>query len=199
MGTTKKRIEKSSSAKSSASGQSVKGAIAKRASAKSSSAAGASAKSASARGAAKSVRRLGKHAAESSLLDQLVQRAKAVRENAHAPYSRYQVGAAVATKSGRIFEGCNVENASFGATICAERGAIMQMVAAGETELAACAVVTEDGGSPCGICRQVLAEFARDIPVVLVGLNPPDGESGHVVQLADLLPFAFDGSALRKR
>ncbi|MBN9161682.1 MAG: cytidine deaminase, partial [Myxococcales bacterium] len=67
-----------------------------------------------------------------SLLDELVQRATAVRKNAYAPYSRYSVGAAIATKSGRIFEGCNVENASLGATICAERGAIMQMIAAGE-------------------------------------------------------------------
>lgn len=134
-----------------------------------------------------------------SLLDELVQRAKAVRENAYAPYSRYSVGAAIATKSGRIFEGCNVENASLGATICAERGAIMQMIAAGEREPIACAVVTggEDGASPCGICRQVLAEFAKDIPIVLVGLGARDGETGRVVQLADLLPLAFDGSALR--
>lgn len=128
-----------------------------------------------------------------SLLDQLVQRAKAVREHAHAPYSRYAVGAAIATKSGRVFEGCNVENASFGATICAERGAIMQMVAAGEREPVACAVVTgdEEGASPCGICRQVLSEFAKDMPVVLVGLGS-DGETGRVVQLADLLPLAFE-------
>lgn len=128
-----------------------------------------------------------------SLLDELVQRAKAVRENAHAPYSRYLVGAAIATKSGRIFEGCNVENASFGATICAERGAIMQMIAAGEREPIACAVVTGDdeGASPCGICRQVLSEFAEDMPIVLVGLGARDGELGRVVQLADLLPLAF--------
>ena len=134
-----------------------------------------------------------------SLLDELVQRATAVRKNAYAPYSRYSVGAAIATKSGRIFEGCNVENASLGATICAERGAIMQMIAAGEREPIACAVVTggEDGASPCGICRQVLAEFAKDMPIVLVGLGARDGETGHVVQLADLLPLAFDGSALR--
>lgn len=137
-----------------------------------------------------------KHASHphASLLDELVQRAKVVRENAHAPYSRYAVGAAIATKSGRIFEGCNVENASLGATICAERGAIMQMVAAGEREPIACAVVTgdEDGASPCGICRQVLSEFAKDMPVVLVGLGSRDGETGRVVQLADLLPLAFE-------
>ncbi|MBX3216385.1 MAG: cytidine deaminase [Labilithrix sp.] len=139
------------------------------------------------------------HHPHASLLDELVQRATAVRDNAHAPYSRYRVGAAVATKSGRIFEGCNVENASFGATICAERGAIMQMIAAGERDPIACAVVTGDaeGASPCGICRQVLSEFAKDMPVVLVGLGSRDGAVGHVVQLADLLPLAFDGSSLR--
>jgi cytidine deaminase len=131
---------------------------------------------------------------ELALLGTLVQRAKAVRDNAHAPYSRYRVGAAIATRSGRIFEGCNVENASFGATICAERGAIMQMVAAGERDPIACAVVTGDtvGASPCGICRQVLAEFAKDMPVALIGLGSREGETGRVVQLAELLPFAFE-------
>jgi cytidine deaminase len=126
-----------------------------------------------------------------SLLDQLVQEATAVRERAYAPYSDYRVGAAIATKQGSIFVGCNVENSTFGATICAERGAIMQMVAFGETEPIACAVVTKDGGSPCGICRQVLAEFAPDMPIVMVGLASPEGESGKVVQLKDLLPLAF--------
>lgn len=126
-----------------------------------------------------------------ALLDQLVQEAKAVRERAYAPYSRYLVGAAILTKRGSIYVGCNVENATFGATICAERGAIMQMVAHGETDPIACAVVTRDGGSPCGICRQVLSEFALDMPVVLVDLASGDGEGGKVVQLADLLPLAF--------
>lgn len=137
-------------------------------------------------------RRANPRTPDASVLDHLVQRAKAVRENAHAPYSRYRVGAAIATNDGRIFEGCNVENASFGATICAERGAIMQMIAAGARDPIACAVVTEDGGSPCGICRQVLSEFAEDIPIVLVGVDTPDGESGHVVHLAHLLPLAFE-------
>jgi len=130
-----------------------------------------------------------------AMLDTLVQEAKAVRERAYAPYSRYQVGAAILTKKGSIYVGCNVENSTFGATICAERGAVMQMVAHGETDPIACAVVTEDGGSPCGICRQVLSEFAKDMPVVLVGLTSNDprsrGESGKVVQLAELLPLAF--------
>jgi cytidine deaminase len=131
--------------------------------------------------------------AETRLLDDLVQRAKEVRQRAYAPHSNYLVGAAIATKSGAVFTGCNVENASFGATICAERGAIMQMVAAGEREPIACAVVTEDGGSPCGICRQVLAEFARDMPIALVAAGKGDhDETGLVVRLAELLPFAFE-------
>lgn len=125
------------------------------------------------------------------VLDRLVQEAKAVRDNAYAPFSHYQVGAALMTRSGNVYRGCNVENSTFGATICAERGAIMQMVASGETEPVACAVVTRDGGSPCGICRQVLAEFAIDMPVVLVSLDSPEGETGKVVHLTDLLPLAF--------
>jgi cytidine deaminase len=128
---------------------------------------------------------------DAKILDQLVQEAKAVRDRAYAPYSKYHVGAAIMTKRGSIYAGCNVENSTFGATICAERGAIMQMIAHGETDPIACAVVTEDGGSPCGICRQVLAEFASDMPIVLVGLSSKEGETGKVVHLAELLPLAF--------
>jgi cytidine deaminase len=124
-------------------------------------------------------------------LDRLVQEAKEVRGNAYAPFSNYRVGAAILTRSGNVYRGCNVENSTFGATICAERGAIMQMVASGEREPVACAVVTRDGGSPCGICRQVLSEFAVDMPIALVGLESEDGETGTVVQLKDLLPLAF--------
>ena len=126
-----------------------------------------------------------------ALLDELARAATEVRERAYAPYSRYRVGAAIATKSGRIFTGCNVENATFGATICAERGAVMQMIAAGERDPVACAVVTGDGGSPCGICRQVLAEFARDMPIALIAAKDADEQTGLVVRLAELLPLAF--------
>lgn len=132
-----------------------------------------------------------KPAISPALLDQLVQEAKAVRERAYAPFSNYLVGAAIATKKGSIYVGCNVENSTYGATICAERGAIMQMVAHGERDPIACAVVTADGGSPCGICRQVLAEFALDMPIALVSLTSPEGETGKVVHLAELLPLAF--------
>ncbi len=133
------------------------------------------------------------------LLARLVTAARGARERAYAPYSKYRVGAAIATKSGAIFTGTNVENASYGATICAERSAIAQMIAAGEREPVACAVATGGprAGSPCGICRQVLREFTRDMPIVLVAEH-----SGRLTKrsttLAKLLPDAFDGSALGK-
>jgi cytidine deaminase len=127
------------------------------------------------------------------LLDVLVQEAKAVRKLSYSPYSKYAVGAAIATKNGSIFVGTNVENASFGATICAERGAIMTMIAAGERDPIACAVVTGDRepASPCGICRQVLAEFNGTMPIAMVGLGSREGETGRVVSLAELLPHQF--------
>lgn len=127
------------------------------------------------------------------ILEHLAEAAKEVRANAYAPYSKYRVGAAIVTKNGRIFAGCNVENASYGAAICAERNAILQMVAAGERAPIACAVATGDseGASPCGICRQVLAEFAEDMPIVLVGTPKKGKETRRVVTLAELLPRAF--------
>jgi cytidine deaminase len=134
------------------------------------------------------------------VLARLVTAARAARERAYAPYSKYKVGAAILTKSGSVFTGTNVENATYGATICAERSAIVQMVAAGERDPIACAVATGGprAGSPCGICRQVLREFARDMPIALVA-----EQSGRLTRrdttLAKLLPDAFDGSALKKR
>ncbi len=127
----------------------------------------------------------------------LIDAARTARKRAYAPYSGYRVGAAIATKSGRVFIGCNVENASHGAGICAERSAVAQMVAAGESSPVACAVVTEGGrpGSPCGICRQVLSEFARDMPIALVGDGASRGKRRDTT-LATLLPDAF---RLKKR
>lgn len=137
---------------------------------------------------------------DAELLARLVTAARSARERAYAPYSKYRVGAAIATKSGSIFTGTNVENASYPAGICAERSAISQMVAAGERDPIACAVATAGprAGSPCGICRQVLSEFARDMPIVLVAEH-----GGRLTKrsttLAKLLPDAFGAAALSKK
>ena len=127
-------------------------------------------------------------------LEVLVAAARQARSRAYAPYSRYRVGAALLTRAGHVYAGCNVENATFGATLCAERSAIAAMVSADDREPVACVVVTAGpvAGSPCGICRQVLAEFATDLEVVMVA----EDARGHVTErtstrLAALLPRAF--------
>jgi cytidine deaminase len=126
-------------------------------------------------------------------LDRLIEAARIVRSRAYAPYSRYAVGAAIECASGAVFAGCNVENASYGATLCAERNAIAQMVAAGESAPVACAVISGGASpvSPCGICRQVLFEFADDMPIVLVAEGARASRTRHDTTLAALLPFAF--------
>jgi cytidine deaminase len=127
-------------------------------------------------------------------IERLIAAAQASRARAHAPYSRYRVGAALLTRSGGFYAGCNVENASYGATICAERSAIAAMVAAGGVEPVACAVVTAGPrpGAPCGICRQVLSEFAADLLIVLVAEDPRGKiTSRRRVRLRALLPDAF--------
>ncbi len=128
--------------------------------------------------------------------DALDAAATAVRARAHAPYSHYFVGAAVLTASGRIFAGCNIENASYGLALCAERSAIAQMVSAGEHTPVALTVVTQGPipASPCGMCRQVLAEFADDLPIRLLVDGDPSKTDG--TTLAELLPRAFRASAL---
>ena len=109
---------------------------------------------------------------------------------ARAPYSKFSVGAAVLGGSGAAFPGCNVESASYGATICAERSAVVGAVAAGETAIRAYVVVTPtaDPSGPCGICRQLLAEFGSD---VLVFAASSLGDSVYVARLGDLLPLGF--------
>jgi cytidine deaminase len=98
----------------------------------------------------------------------LVAAARDVRANAYAPYSGFRVGAAVLTDAGNVHAGCNVENASYGATICAERAAIFRMIANGETRPVAVAIFVDDAepAMPCGVCRQVISEFGRDVLVV---------------------------------
>lgn len=125
-------------------------------------------------------------------LAELVQRAQAARTMAYAPYSQFLVGAAVRTSDGRVYAGANVENASYGLSVCAERSAILAAVLAGTRELSAIAVCTElaPPAAPCGMCRQTLAEFATDCPVVLCGPRGLDGEV-LVMRLRELLPHAF--------
>ncbi|CUA89388.1 cytidine deaminase [Chelatococcus sambhunathii] len=125
-----------------------------------------------------------------SLLDDLFRAASAAREKAYAPYSRFAVGAAVATPGGEIFAGCNVENASYPVGSCAEAGAIAAMIAAGGRRIAAALVVGEGTAlvTPCGACRQRLREFAReDTPVHVCG---PEGLRRSFT-LGELLPLSF--------
>lgn len=120
--------------------------------------------------------------------EDLVAKAREAMANAYVPYSGYHVGAALLGRSGKIYTGCNVENASYGATICAERTAVVKAVAEGEREFVALAVTSDspDYASPCGICRQVLAEFG-DFDVILANSN---GDY-KVKRVSDLLPGAF--------
>jgi cytidine deaminase len=130
---------------------------------------------------------------------ELSRAALAVQRRAHAPYSRYPVGAALLVASGRVFAGCNVENASFGLTICAERSAVVQMVAAGERDPVALVVVTKGPvlGTPCGSCRQTLAEFALDLPIYLAAEG--DATTPRLTSLSALLPEAFRAEALQQK
>jgi cytidine deaminase len=120
-------------------------------------------------------------------LDELVAAARAARANAYAPYSGYAVGAAIRDSEGALWVGVNVENAAYGSTICAERGAVMAMAAAGSHRIAAVAVATRDGGPPSGACQQVISEFANGDCAILVASD------SEVVpyRLSDLLPRRF--------
>jgi cytidine deaminase len=135
----------------------------------------------------------------SAVDDRLLAAARLARSRAYAPFSRYRVGSALLTRSGKIFAGCNVENSSFGATLCAERNAVAAMVAAGEKDPIVCVVVTSGPkpASPCGICRQVLAEFAHDLDDLRVVMVAEDARGGGRItarkssRLSALLPQAF--------
>ena len=119
---------------------------------------------------------------------QLIETSLAARRWAYAPYSKYAVGAALLTSSGKIYDGVNVENAVYSATICAERVAIFKAVSEGERKFTAIAVATSTGGTPCGACRQVLSEFGQDIKVLIVN---GEGIVEQETTIAELLPGAF--------
>ncbi len=128
-------------------------------------------------------------------LEKLVKSAKDVRERAYAPFSNFKVGAAIRTKSGKIYTVCNVESASYGLTVCAERVAIWKAVSEGETEFISIAVVadTEQLTPPCGVCRQIIWEFCGDVPVTFANLK---GKT-ETLQMSELLPRAFDTKFLK--
>ncbi|OPJ56996.1 cytidine deaminase [Alkalithermobacter paradoxus] len=126
----------------------------------------------------------------------LLEIAEKAKENAYVPYSKFHVGAALLTKSGKIYTGCNVECASYGGTNCAERTAIFKAVSEGDKEFEAIAISSDNPGEtyPCGICRQVILEFGRDIKVI-VG----ESKGKHTVfTIDDLLPKCFSGVDLQK-
>lgn len=123
----------------------------------------------------------------------LIQAAISASTRAYAPYSNYAVGAALRAADGTVFTGCNVENAAYPACICAERTALVKAVSEGERRFDMLAVVTRNGGSPCGVCRQMLYEFAPDLRVIIADL---DGRVHHDVSLSDLLSLGFSPAKL---
>ena len=124
----------------------------------------------------------------------LIDLANHARQKAYAPYSKYPVGAALRTKTGRVFTGVNVENAAYPQTMCAERIAIFKAVSEGEQEFEVISVVTENGGSPCGGCRQVLAEFGLDTIVLIAN---GEGKLLKEMTVKELLPEAFTPEKLK--
>jgi len=127
------------------------------------------------------------------LKERLISRAVEAQKHAYAPYSHYAVGAAVLTESGEIFDGINIENAVYPLTVCAERVAIFKAISEGHQKFIAIAVVTKNGGSPCGACRQVMAEFGLD---TLVLIADSEGALKQTLMVADLLPLAFSDADL---
>ncbi|MFM9903084.1 MAG: cytidine deaminase [Pyrinomonadaceae bacterium] len=127
--------------------------------------------------------------------DELIKAATAVRENAYAPFSNFRVGSAIETEDSEIISGCNIESASYGLTVCAERVAVWKAISHGKRKITRIAVVadTEELTPPCGVCRQIIWEFGGDIPVLLANLK---GKT-ETVQMKDLLPRAFDTKFLK--
>ena len=131
---------------------------------------------------------------EEELRQKLIHLAVQARERAYAPYSHYAVGAIVLPDSGKIYDGVNIENAAYPSGICAERVAIFKAVSEGERRFKAIVVATENGGSPCGACRQVMAEFGLDTEVLIVNT---EGQTVIETTVAQLLPGAFTPESLQ--
>ena len=127
--------------------------------------------------------------------NELIEAAIAVRENAYAPFSSFKVGSAIEMEDGEVIDGCNVESASYGLTVCAERVAIWKAISEGKRKIKHIAVVadTEELTPPCGVCRQIIWEFGGDIPVTMANLK---GKT-ETLQMKDLLPRAFDTKFLK--
>jgi cytidine deaminase len=127
---------------------------------------------------------------------ELLKKAFEAKEYAYAPYSNFRVGAAVLTKSGKIFTGCNIECASYGGTNCAERTALFKAISEGERQFKAIAIISDkdDNTFPCGICRQVILEFGRDIQIITGTL----GGKIKKISIEELLPHSFSGVDLQK-
>ena len=129
--------------------------------------------------------------------DALILAARNARRHAYAPYSGYLVGAAALSESGEIYAGANVENISYGLTLCAERVAISSMVSSGQTQLKAIAVFTQDGGTPCGMCLQTMLEFAPD-PATVEVYCVSDVDSVRLFKLIDLSPYGFSSLSVKR-
>lgn len=125
-----------------------------------------------------------------AVLSEMLNLAMEARANAYAPYSKFQVGASILTTNNKIFAGTNVENASYGLTICAERAAVFAAMTAGENRIKAVLIIAPDAATPCGACRQVLAEFAEPDCAVYLASSQSKQITGHYL-LKDLLPLAF--------
>ena len=124
----------------------------------------------------------------------LIEEARRARQRAYAPYSHFMVGAALITAEGRIFHGCNVENAAYGSTICAERSALVSAYSSGFRDIVALAVVADTKGpvSPCGSCRQVMYELAGNATIIMANM----GDALHVTTAKELMPYGLDTSDL---
>jgi cytidine deaminase len=127
-------------------------------------------------------------------MNTLIEAAKAARERAHAPFSNFKVGAAIEDEHGHIYTGCNIENASYGLTLCAERVAVFKAISEGAGKLLRIAIVadTPSPTPPCGACRQILWEFMGDVEVTLVNL----ADQQETIKMSVILPRAFDASFL---